>query len=82
MHAYFDPKTGEHAPLISDSVRDIIMKNADKLNAAIVYDRDFDYDFFGFKTLERSYLLKLDGEVCTLAAGRSAPAQLERAPTR
>ncbi|KAL1527901.1 hypothetical protein AB1Y20_009277 [Prymnesium parvum] len=63
LHSYVDPKTGEQAPLISDRVWEIIVEHSDKLNAAIVYDRDFDYDFFGFKTLERSYLLKMNGEV-------------------
>lgn len=56
------PKTGEDAPLLSEQVYDIVMNNAAKLDAAIVHDRDFDYDFFGFKTLERSYLLKIDGK--------------------
>ena len=49
--------------LISDEVYSVIMKNADVLDSTIIYDRDFRYDFFGFKTLERSYLLKLNGEV-------------------
>merc|ERR1712226_5107 len=51
------------APMISEFHYKIIMKNADRLNSAIVYDRDFEYQFFGFKTLERSYLLKIDGKV-------------------
>lgn len=59
MYNYVDPRTQEPAPLISDKLRDLIMAHGDRLNAAIVYDRDFDYDFFGFKTLERSYLLKM-----------------------
>lgn len=59
MYAYVDPQTGDAAPLISEKLRALIMEHGDRLNAAIVYDRDFDYDFFGFKTLERSYLLKM-----------------------
>merc|ERR1712045_238861 len=48
---------------ISEQHYKIIMANADRLNSAIVYDRDFEYQYFGFKTLERSYLLKIDGKV-------------------
>ena len=59
MYSYVDPRTQEPAPLISDKLHDLILQHGDRLNAAIVYDRDFDYDFFGFKTLERSYLLKM-----------------------
>ena len=58
-----DPKTDKKAPLIGDEVYSVMMKNADVLDSTIIYDRDFRYDFFGFKTLERSYLLKLNGEV-------------------
>ncbi|MEJ6754944.1 MAG: ribonucleoside-diphosphate reductase subunit alpha [Flavobacteriales bacterium] len=63
LYEYIDPKTGQKAPLISDEVYKIIDKNADVLDSTIIYDRDFRYDFFGFKTLERSYLLKLKGQV-------------------
>jgi ribonucleoside-diphosphate reductase alpha chain len=63
MHAYCDPHTGEKAPLISDELKEIVAENEERLNSAIVYDRDFEYDFFGFKTLERSYLLKMNGAV-------------------
>ena len=63
LYEYIDPKTNEKAPLISDEVYSVIKKNADVLDSTIIYDRDFRYDFFGFKTLERSYLLKLNGEV-------------------
>lgn len=55
--------TQKKTPMISDYHHDIIMKNADKLNSAIIYDRDFGYNYFGFKTLERSYLLKINGKV-------------------
>lgn len=60
LYDFHHPKTGEHAPMISDETYNIIMKNADKLNSAVVYDRDFSYTYFGFKTLERSYLLKIN----------------------
>uniref|UniRef100_A0A914ZMB3 Ribonucleoside-diphosphate reductase n=2 Tax=Parascaris univalens TaxID=6257 RepID=A0A914ZMB3_PARUN len=56
------PKTGIHTPMISKEVFDIIIANADRLNSAIVHDRDFSFTYFGFKTLERSYLLKMNGE--------------------
>lgn len=54
---------GKSAPLIAEDVYDIITRHADTLNAAVVYDRDFDYDYFGFKTLERSYLMRTNGKV-------------------
>jgi ribonucleoside-diphosphate reductase alpha subunit len=63
LYEYVDPKTNDKAPLISDEVYEVINKNSDVLDSTIIYDRDFRYDFFGFKTLERSYLLKLNGEV-------------------
>jgi len=52
LHTYVEPKSGLAAPLLSDDVAEIISKNADRINSAIVYARDFDYDYFGFKTLE------------------------------
>lgn len=63
LYAHVNPKNKKHSPLISKQTYDIIMKNADVLNSAIIYDRDFSYSYFGFKTLERSYLLKLNGKV-------------------
>lgn len=63
LHDYINPKTGKHAPLISDEVYEAVMDNADAFNSAIIYDRDFNYDYFGFKTLERAYLLKLNGVI-------------------
>ena len=63
LHEYIDPKTGENASLIANDVIKIIEDNAEKLDSYIIYDRDFGYDFFGVKTLERSYLLKINGEV-------------------
>ena len=63
LYTYINPRTGKKAPLLSDEVYDIIMKNADELDSTIIYNRDFGYDYFGFKTLERSYLLKLNGNI-------------------
>ncbi|ESO89554.1 hypothetical protein LOTGIDRAFT_206843 [Lottia gigantea] len=60
---WINPKTGKHSPMISEECHKIIMDNAERLNSAIIYDRDFGYQYFGFKTLERSYLLKIDGKV-------------------
>ncbi|KAK6277125.1 hypothetical protein POUND7_017448, partial [Theobroma cacao] len=63
MYNYINKKSGKVVPLIADDVYEIIMKNAARLDSEIIYDRDFEYDYFGFKTLERSYLLKMDGKV-------------------
>jgi ribonucleoside-diphosphate reductase alpha chain len=63
LYQYVDPKTGENASLISREVYEVVKKNASILDSTIIYDRDFGYDYFGYKTLERSYLLKLDGKV-------------------
>jgi ribonucleoside-diphosphate reductase subunit M1 len=63
LYDYINPKNGKHQPMIADSVMDIVQKHEEELNSAIVYDRDFNYQFFGFKTLERSYLLRIDGKV-------------------
>jgi ribonucleoside-diphosphate reductase alpha chain len=63
LYQYVDSKTGHAAPLIADDVHEIIQANADELDSTIIYDRDFGYDYFGFKTLEKSYLLKIDGAV-------------------
>jgi len=63
MHQYVNPKTGMKAPLIADDVMEIIEKNAELLDSTVIYDRDFSYDYFGFKTLERSYLLRMEGKI-------------------
>ncbi len=63
LYTYVDPKNGQNAPLISKETWKVIKDNAAELDAAIIYDRDFSYDYFGFKTLERSYLMKVDGKV-------------------
>ncbi len=62
LYTYVDPKTGQNAPLISKETWKIIKDHAAELDEAIIYDRDFGYDYFGFKTLERSYLMKVDGK--------------------
>ncbi|HEV2482195.1 MAG TPA: ribonucleoside-diphosphate reductase subunit alpha [Puia sp.] len=58
-----DSKTGKSVPLLSDEVWQIISDNAELLDSTIIYDRDYGFDYFGFKTLEKSYLLKVDGKV-------------------
>ncbi|TDB57216.1 ribonucleoside-diphosphate reductase subunit alpha [Arundinibacter roseus] len=63
LYTYVDPKTGENAALISKEVYDIIRRNAALLDSTIIYDRDYGYDYFGYKTLEKSYLLKVDGKI-------------------
>jgi ribonucleoside-diphosphate reductase alpha chain len=63
LYQYIDPKTGKNASLLADDVHEIIQKNAEELDSSIIYDRDFGFDYFGFKTLEKSYLLKLDGKI-------------------
>jgi len=63
LYTYIDPKTGENASLIAKDVYGVIKKNAALLDSTIIYDRDFSYDYFGFKTLEKSYLMKLDGQI-------------------
>ena len=63
LYHYVNPRTDKKAPLLSDEVYNIIKDNAEKLDSTIIYNRDFNYDYFGFKTLERSYLLKLNGQI-------------------
>jgi len=63
LYEYVNPRTGKKAPLLSDEVYQVIQDNAEELDSAIIYNRDFGYDYFGFKTLERSYLLKLNGKI-------------------
>ncbi|SDR68757.1 ribonucleoside-diphosphate reductase alpha chain [Formosa sp. Hel1_31_208] len=63
LYTYVNPRTGKKAPLLSDEVYKVITDNKDMLDSAIIYNRDFGYDYFGFKTLERSYLLKLNGQI-------------------
>ena len=63
LYTYVNPRTGKDAPLLADDVYQVIMDNKDVLDSTIIYNRDFGYDYFGFKTLERSYLLKLNGKI-------------------
>ncbi len=63
LYEYINPRTNKRAPLISDEVYEVIMANKEKLDSTIIYNRDFGYDYFGFKTLERSYLLKINGKI-------------------
>ncbi len=63
LYTYVNPKTGENASLISKEVYGVIKKHAALLDSTIIYSRDYNYDYFGFKTLERSYLMKLDQKV-------------------
>ena len=63
LHEYVNPKTGKASPLIADDVMEVIKANAPLIDSSIIYDRDFSYDYFGFKTLERSYLLRTNGKI-------------------
>ncbi|WP_405565217.1 ribonucleoside-diphosphate reductase subunit alpha [Polaribacter sp. Asnod6-C07] len=63
LYFYVNPRTEKKAPLLADDVYKIIQDNKEKLDSTIIYNRDFNYDYFGFKTLERSYLLKLNGQI-------------------
>ncbi|KAL5346144.1 ribonucleotide-diphosphate reductase subunit rnr1 [Pseudogymnoascus australis] len=63
LYHYINPKNSKPSPMIAKKTYDTVMKHAEELNSAVLYDRDFNYQYFGFKTLERSYLLRLDGKV-------------------
>jgi ribonucleoside-diphosphate reductase alpha chain len=63
LHHYIDPKTGQNASLVADDVYAIIQENKEAFDSSIIYDRDFRYDYFGFKTLSRSYLMRLNGKI-------------------
>ena len=63
LYEYLDPKTGQSAALLSEEVYQIVVNNREALDSSIIYDRDFRYDYFGFKTLTRSYLMKLEGKI-------------------
>lgn len=63
LFTYVDPKTSENASLISKEAYDVIRKHAAFLDSTIIYDRDYGYDYFGYKTLEKSYLLKVNGKI-------------------
>jgi ribonucleoside-diphosphate reductase alpha subunit len=61
LYNYIDPKTNKKASLIADDVYEVVQKHKAQLDSSVIYDRDFKYDYFGFKTLERSYLLRING---------------------
>ncbi|KAK4226471.1 ribonucleoside-diphosphate reductase large chain [Podospora fimiseda] len=63
LYHYVNPKNGRPSPMIAKDTYECVMRHKEELDSAIVYDRDFNYQYFGFKTLERSYLLKLDGKI-------------------
>ncbi|MEC8257397.1 MAG: ATP cone domain-containing protein, partial [Bacteroidota bacterium] len=63
LYTYINPRTAKKAPLLADNVYKIIKDNEELLDSTIIYNRDFGYDYFGFKTLERSYLLKINGQI-------------------
>jgi ribonucleoside-diphosphate reductase alpha chain len=63
LYKYVNPKTGKKSPIVSESFYNIVRKYADELDSAIVHSRDHNFDYFGFKTLEKSYLLKINGVV-------------------
>jgi hypothetical protein len=62
LYRYRHPKNGEPAPLVADDVYAVVQANKERLNSAVINCRDFEFEYFGFKTLERSYLLKIHGK--------------------
>ena len=63
LYLYVDKSNGKKSPLIADDIWQVIEENAEVLDSTIIYDRDFSFDYFGFKTLEKAYLLKVDGKI-------------------
>ena len=63
LYHYVDPKSGDRAGLIGDDTYKVVMANKERLESALIFDRDFEFDYFGFKTLERSYLMRMEGKV-------------------
>lgn len=63
LYTYINPRNDRHSPMVSKEINEIVQKHAEELDSAIIYDKDFNYNYFGFKTLERSYLLKVNGKV-------------------
>jgi len=63
LYNYVDPKSGERAGMIGDDTHKVVMANKERLDSALIFDRDFEFDYFGFKTLERSYLMRMNGKV-------------------
>lgn len=62
LYDYINPETGEEAGLIAEDTYVSVMENKNKLDSAVIHDRDFNFEYFGFKTLEKSYLLKMYGK--------------------
>ena len=63
LYNYIEPKTGLEAPLLSKLIHDFIREHSEILDSSIIYDRDYEYDYFAFKTLERAYLFRLYGKI-------------------
>lgn len=63
LYEYANPRPGQKAPLLTGEVFEMIMKNRERLDSVIICNRNFQYNYFGFKTLERSYLLTLNGKI-------------------
>jgi ribonucleoside-diphosphate reductase alpha chain len=63
LHGYYNKAVGKVMPMIADDIMEIINEHAELLDSTIIYDRDFGFDYFGFKTLERAYLLRIDGKI-------------------
>ncbi|KAI0130723.1 ribonucleoside-diphosphate reductase large chain [Daldinia grandis] len=63
LYHYVNPKNMKPSPMISKETYECVMRHKEDFDSAIVYDRDFNYQYFGFKTLERSYLLKLNEKI-------------------
>ncbi len=63
LHQYIDNASGRHTPMIADDIMEIVEANAELLDSSLIYDRDFGFEYFGFKTLEKSYLLRIEGKV-------------------
>lgn len=63
LYEYINPKTEKHSPIVSKNFFELVQKNADDLDSAIIHSRDHNFDYFGYKTLEKSYLLKINGKV-------------------
>ncbi len=63
LYHYVNPRNERASPMIAKKTYECVMRHKEELDSAIVYDRDFNYQYFGFKTLERSYLLKLNGKI-------------------
>lgn len=63
LYHYVNPRNGRPSPMVSQELYEIVQQHAEELDSAIIYDRDFTYQYFGFKTMERAYLLKINGKI-------------------